>query len=141
MPVDILSPVSMVAISVNNGDLLDPIVPSDIFDHDRLVVDIAKSPVAVNDSPGVVTRRAHKGKGALYLSIKDRISSNKASARRDQMALCGDGSLVRHTEVDTPEVFVGCGTDTVFDNPINIEKALLQDLVLGIKEAFLPLRR
>src|SRR5690606_11669465 len=67
IPKNILGPVTMMAISVDDGHSHSPEFLPQMLHHHRLDIDDAKSPVPVRDPEGMVTGRTHEGKRFVNL--------------------------------------------------------------------------
>ncbi len=137
---NLLGTVAMVHICVNDGDPPDPIFAPQIFNHDRLIVDIAKTAVAVGHGHGMVARRSDDRKAVFDLFFHIGIADDEGPASRDLVSLSGDGRHIGNTEMNPRNILLRGQAGLVFADLGQIHDPLLEDLIPGVEQPFLPLR-
>jgi len=88
VPEDLLSPVAMMNICIDDCDLLVAVLRPQVLDKDGHIIDIAKAPVAVHNAHAMVARWTNQCKTVFYLSLLQCISQGEGAACRDEMSLC-----------------------------------------------------
>jgi len=79
--VDLLGAIAVMDVGIDNGNPPNPVFAPQVFDHDRLVVNIAEAAVAVSHGHGVMPRRADNGKTVFYLVFDEGVTDNEGPAR------------------------------------------------------------
>ena len=69
MPVNVLCPITVVAIRIHDSNPSNAIFLSNIFHHDRFDVDVAKPTIAMNHTHGMVPGGAYQGKAVVRLAV------------------------------------------------------------------------
>ncbi len=140
VPVNILGPVAVVTIGVDNGDFPDAVMLPDVFHHDGLDVDVAEPPGAVHDQHGVMARRPNEGEGVVDFFPQDFVGRGDGSAGGNQVGFGDDGAGVGYANVGPVDVLDGGQARFELDDVFEIEETLFEDLVLRIEEPFFALR-
>ena len=140
VPVDVLGAVAVVAVRVDDGDALVAVFAADVLDHDGLDVDVAEAAGPMDDAHGVVPRGPHQREGIVHLAGEHLLGRRDGASRRDQMALGDDALCVGDTEVDPVDVLDRGQSGLVLHDVLEVEQPLLEDLVLRVEQALLPLR-
>jgi hypothetical protein len=82
----LLGSISMVNISIHNGNPFEAVFLPQVFHHNSFIVNITESPVAMGYGHGMMSRGADNGKTVPNLTLHHRISHNQGRAGRDQMS-------------------------------------------------------
>ena len=144
VPEDVLAAVGVVHVGVHDGDAQGasarPLVAvADPGEHDGFVVDVAEAAVAVDDAHGVVARRPHQGEGPLFASLEHEPGRRDGTAGRGQVRIGDDGLNAGQAEVHALYVVVAAQARAVLGDALDVEEALLFQLVAGVEQALLPL--
>lgn len=140
MPVDLLGPVAVMAVRIDDSDPFGSVMLPDVFHHDRLDVDVAEAPGAVDDPHGMMSRRPDQGEGVVHFPGKD-LFRRRDGPRRDEVGFRDDALCLGDADVDPVDVRHRGQAGLEFADVVEIEEALIfKNLVLGIEEPFLPLR-
>ena len=140
MPVDVLGAVAVVAVRVDDGDSLVAVFAAEVLDHDGLDVDVAEAAGAVDDAHGVVPGGADEREGVVHLAREYLLGRRDGAACRDEVGLGDDALRVGDTDVDPVDVLDRGQARLVLDDILEVEQPLLEDLVLRVEQALLPLR-
>jgi len=76
---DVLSPITMMHIGIDNGNLFQAILFSQVIYHYCLVINITEPPVAMHNSHGVMSRGPDHGKTVPDLPCHQGISQGKSA--------------------------------------------------------------
>ncbi len=135
----ILSAVPMVNVGIHNSYFPQRIFLAKILDHDRLIVDIAKTSVAMGNAHGMMPGRPHQGKTVGNLFVHQGVRQNESAACGDQMSIRYLCLNIRHTEVRSGNVFVGSVSRFKLKQLRQIHDPLFEKLVSRIEQPFLTL--
>jgi len=140
MPVDVLRPIAMMAVGVDDGHPIDPIMLAQIFDHDGFDIDIAEAASAVNHPHGMVARGTHQRKPPFDPLFHHLDADLLGSPGADQVGLGNDPPFIGIAEMHPLDVFYRDQIGFVFNKPLDIEQPFFEDLVLGVEQPFFPFR-
>ena len=138
VPVDILGAVAVMAVRVDDGHPVHAVFAPQELDHDGLDVDVAEAARTVGDAHGMMSRWPHQGEALVDLSLQHRHADGFGPAGADEMGFGGDAPGVRNAEMDALDVGQSHGVRLELDDPLDVEQALLEDLVLGVEQPLLP---
>ena len=140
VPEDVLRTVPVVAVRVDDGDPLRTVDLADVLDHDGLDVHVAEAAGAVDHAHRMVAGGPDEGKGVVHLLLQDPVRRRDRAARRDEVGFGDDMPGVGHADMDAVDVR-HCGQARLeLDDPVGIQKALFDHLVLRVEQPLLPLR-
>ena len=140
VPVDVLGAVAVVAVRVHDGDPFRAVTMPDVFNHDRFDVHIAEAAGAVDDEHRVVARRPDQGEGVVHFAGENLVRCGDGAARRDEVRFRDYAARIRDADVRPVDILRRCDPGFVFADIVKVEEAFLEDLILGVEEAFLPFR-
>jgi len=98
MPIDVLRPVAMVTVGVNDGDAIDAECIADEFDHDRFDIDATDPRAPWTTAHGVVARGAHQSEAPFNLLVQHCNGRGLGTAGTDQVGFGGHTPLVGNTK-------------------------------------------
>ncbi len=90
VPIDILGAVAVVAVGINDCNPFAAVVLTDEFDHDCFVIDVAETPVAVDNLHRVMSGWPDHGKGFVDLLLHYQSGRLDGAAGGDQMRFSTD---------------------------------------------------
>jgi len=138
VPVDVLGSVPVVAVRVDDSDPFGTVMPANVLDHDRFDVHVAETAGAMDHEHGVVPRRTYQGEGIVHLAGEDLLRCCNGAACRDEVGFRDHAACIGDADV-RPVDILGCGdSGLVLVNILEIQEALLEDLILGVEETLLP---
>ena len=80
VPVDFLGAVTVMTVSIDDGNPFVPVMFPDIFDHDCFDIHITESPVSVDNRHGMVTGRTNQCKCIVDFTVEDFLSRRDGAA-------------------------------------------------------------
>jgi hypothetical protein len=137
VPVDVLGAVAVMAVRVDDGHPVYAVFAPQELDHDGLDVDVAEAARTMGDAHGMMSRWAHQREALVDLSLQHRHADGFSPAGADEMGFGGDAPGVRNAEMDALDVGQNHGVRLELDDPLNVEQALLEDLVLSVEQPLL----
>jgi len=140
VPVDVLRPVTVVAVRVDDGDLPHAVLRPDVLDHDRFDVDVAEAAGPMHDEHGVVSRRPHECEGVVDFLLHHLVRRRDRPARGDPVRLGGDAGRIGNADMGAIDLRVARQAGFILDDVVEVEEPLFEDLVLRIEEPLFPLR-
>ena len=140
VPVDVLGAVAVVAVGVDDGHLVHPVGPAQEFDHHGLDVDVAEAAGPMDDAHGMVARGAHQREALVDSFFQHGHADRLGPAGADEMGFGGDTPGVGNAEMNPLDVGEHHRIRLELDDALDVEEALLQNLVLGVEQPLLPFR-
>jgi hypothetical protein len=128
----------MMTVGIDNGHPLNRVSFSKVLDHDGFDVHIAKPPGSMNDPHGMVARRSDQRKTPINLFVHYSPANGFGTASADKMRFCHDVGHIWNAEMYPLDILDRDQFRFEFPYSVNIQNTLLKNLVLGIKQAFLP---
>ena len=140
VPVNVLSAVTVVAVGIHYRHAVNTVGLAQVLDHYSFDVDIAEASGPVHHSHGVMAGRTNQGETAFDIFFENLHADRLRAPGADQVRFGDHAQLIRNAEVDPLDILCRGNIRFEFNDPFNVENALLEYLVLCVEEAFLSLR-
>jgi hypothetical protein len=105
VPEDILGPVAVVTVRVDDGDPLRSIVSANIIDHHGFDIHVAEAPGAVDHLHGMVSRGADQSEGVVHFPLEDHLGRLDGAARGNEVRIRGDSMRIGDADMGPVDIF------------------------------------